>query len=349
MRVAVVHDWLTVFAGAEKVLEQILFLFPEADLFTVVDFLSKKSQVTFVQHLPFAKQLYRAYLPLMPLAIEQHDLSRYDLILSSSHAVAKGVITGPDQIHICYCHTPLRYAWDMQHAYLKGKKSLLARYLLHKLRIWDVQSSGRVDHFIANSQFIAKRIEKCYRRSAEVIYPPVSLENFPLQESKEDFYLTASRLVSYKNIDLIVDAFRELKENRLLIIGDGPLRKKLEKNAPKNVTFLGHVSQDQLAVYMGRARAFLFAAIEDFGIAPLEAQSCGTPVIAYHKGGAIESLRETGIFFHELTAEALVSALRAFEMSDPPKPIDCRKNAERFSVERFRMQFTDAITRMTNK
>lgn len=349
MRVAVVHDWLTVFAGAEKVLEQILYLFPEADLFTVVDFLSKKSQTTFIQHLPFVKQLYRTYLPLMPIAIEQFDLSEYDLILSSSHAVAKGVITGPGQIHICYCHTPLRYAWEMQNAYLKGRKSPVARYFLHKLRLWDVQSSQRVDHFIANSHFIAQRIEKCYRRTAEVIYPPVSIENFPLQEKKENYYLTASRLVSYKNVDLLVEAFRQLPDHQLFIIGQGPERKKLERNAPKNVTFLGHVSHDQLVAYMGRARAFLFAAIEDFGIAPLEAQCCGTPVIAYHKGGVVESLGETGIFFHRLTAETVADTLLAFEKSDPPAPSTCRKNAQRFSVERFRTQFKDFITRMINK
>ncbi len=279
MRVAVVHDWLTVYAGAERALEQILTLYPNADLFSVIDFfpdhlrphlLDKRAHTTWIQKLPFARQLYRYYLPFMPVAIEQLDLTGYDLVISSSHAVAKGVLTGPDQRHICYCYSPIRYGWDLQHQYLGGKKAPLARYLLHKIRLWDARSANGVDAFACISHFIARRIEKSYRRESEVIYPPVSIETFPLQEKKETFFVTASRLVPYKRVDLIVEAFRSLHGKRLFVIGEGPEKNRLERSAPPNVTFLGHVSQEKLHDYLGRAQAFIYAAVEDFGIAPLE-------------------------------------------------------------------------------
>lgn len=352
MRVAVVHDWLTIYAGAERVLEQILSIFPKADLFSVIDFFpkglrkhihNKKPHTTFIQGLPFAKQFYRFYLPLMPLAIEQLDLSRYDLIISSSHAVAKGVLIAPGQRHLCYCHTPLRYAWDMQYLYLGSKFRPLTRYALHKLRLWDLLSSNRVDQFIANSHFIAERIGKCYRRTAEVVYPPVSIEKFPLQEYKSEFYVTASRLVSYKKVDLIVEAFRLMPGRRLVIIGRGPAEKALRKNAPANVSFAGHVPTEKMAEIFGKARAFVYAALEDFGIVPLEAQACGTAVIAYGKGGVRETCAHTGAFFMEQSPEAIRSAIEKFEEEKPISPIKCRKNAERFSEERFREEFLKIV------
>lgn len=354
MRVAVVHDWLTVYAGAEKTLEQILLLFPDADLFSVVDFfpnhlrkhlLGKKAHTSFVQHFPYAKKFYRAYLPFMPLAIEQLDVTGYDLIISSSHAVAKGVITAPHQRHLCYCYSPLRYAWDLQHQYLEGKKSLVKRYLLHKLRLWDVRSSHGVDTFMAISHFIAKRIEKCYRRKAEVVYPPVDIEKFVLHEVKNDFYVTASRLVSYKKIDLMVEAFRLMPKKRLLVIGAGPEEKKLRKLAPPNVTLTGHIPLEKLVEYLGNARGFIYAALEDFGIVPLEAQACGTPLIALGRGGVKETCEETGFFFMEQTPQAIKQAVESFEKEKPISPLKCRENAERFSKKRFCEEFLKVVGR----
>ena len=236
MRVAIVHDWLVTYAGAERVLEQIIACFPEADLFAVVDFLNpsergflkgKLVKTSCIQKLPFAKKKYRIYLPFMPLAVEQFDLSNYDLVISSSHAVAKGVITGPDQLHISYVYSPMRYAWDLQHQYLRetgmgqGFKGWLAKRELHKLRMWDLRTANGVDHFIADSCFVARRIWKVYRREAVVIYPPVDIDLFTLVEQKEDFYFTASRMVPYKRIDLIVEAFSHMPCKRLVGIGTG--------------------------------------------------------------------------------------------------------------------------------
>ncbi|EFR41455.1 glycosyltransferase, group 1 family protein [Selenomonas sp. oral taxon 137 str. F0430] len=314
MKVAVVCDWLVVYAGAERVLEQILKLYPEADLFCLVDFLpndrrdfilNKKTNPSFIQNLPFAKTKYRSYLPFMPIAIEQLDVSAYDLVISSSHAVAKGILTGPNQIHISYVHSPMRYAWDLQHQYLKqaglqrGLKSWLARAILHYMRMWDYRTANGVDHFIANSRFIAKRVKKVYGREATVIYPPVDVSAYTLCEQKEDFYLTASRLVPYKRVDLIVEAFTAMPEKRLVVIGDGPEFGKIKKKAGSNVTLLGYQPFEVLRDKMQKAKAFVFAAEEDFGIIPVEAQACGTPVIAYGRGGALETVipGRTGVFF----------------------------------------------------
>lgn len=354
MRVAVVHDWLTVYAGAERVLEQILKIFHKADLFSVIDFFpehlrghldGKHAQTTFIQQLPFAKKLYRYYLPLMPLAIEQLDLTSYDLVISSSHAVAKGVIIRPWQHHICYCHSPLRYAWDLQNHYLRGEKRPLTRYVLHKMRQWDAAASNRVDLFVANSHFIAERIKKCYRRKAEVVYPPVAVDRFHLHEQKSDYYVTASRFVSYKRIDLIIEAFKSMPGRRLIIVGSGPEEKRLKRNAPRNVTFAGHLSHDKLADCLGNARAFVYAALEDFGIAPLEAQACGTGVIAYGRGGVRETCEETGFFFMEQSAEAIREAIEKFERMSPFSPLRCRQNAERFSEAHFREEFLKRVGR----
>lgn len=365
MKIAIVTDWLVVYAGAEKVLEQIINVFPQADLFSVVEFLpenqrefihNKSVTTTFIQKMPFSSKKYRAYLPLMPIAIEQLDLSQYDLVISSSYAVAKGVITGPDQVHICYCHSPIRYAWDLQHQYLresglvKGIKSWIVRYLLHKIRIWDCRTANGVDAFIANSDFIRKRIWKVYKREAKVIHPPVDVSGFRFQKEKKDFYVTSSRMVPYKRIDMIVEAFSRMPEKRLFVIGDGPEFKKIEQKAKSNVTLLGYQDVSTLRDYLKNAKAYVFAAEEDFGIAPIEAQACGTPVIAYGKGGVLETIKNigsdkpTGLFYYEQTKESLIKAIHQFENLDRSiNPEDCRANALRFSEERFRNEIKTYI------
>lgn len=372
MKTAIICDWLVVYAGAEKVLEQIIKLYPEADLFCIVDFLEKKDRrflngkkptPSIIQKLPFAKKAYRSYLPLMPLAIEQLDVSGYDLVISSSHAVAKGILTGPNQLHISYIHSPIRYAWDLQHQYLneaninKGIKSWIARAVLHYIRLWDSRTANGVDCFIANSQFIAKRIKKTYGREAEVIYPPVDVDAFKLQEEKEGFYLTASRLVPYKKIKLIVEAFNEMPDKELIVIGDGPDYKKIQEIAKGNIKMLGYQPFEQLKEKMQKAKAFVFAAEEDFGITPVEAQACGTPVIAYGKGGAKETVKglgqeekATGVFFAKQEKDAIIEAIKYFEENKAAITAkNCRENARRFGTERFRDEFRQYIKEKMKK
>ena len=360
LRIAVVHDWLVTYAGAERVLEQILLCYPNADVFSTVDFVPLKERAflggrsvttTFIQGLPWARTRYRQYLPLMPLAIEQFDLSGYDLVISSSHAVAKGVLVSPDQLHVCLCYTPVRYAWDLQAQYLResglsvGIKSWVVRWLLHRFRIWDLRTVNGVDHFIAISKFIARRISKTYRRDSVVIYPPVDTDNFNFVYQKQDYYVTASRMVPYKMVPLIAEAFSKMPGKRLVIIGDGPDFERCEKMAGPNVELLGHQPSEVLRKHLQQAKAFVFAAEEDFGIAPLEAQACGTPVIAFAKGGAAETLcgidsaQPTAVFFAEQSLEAIIAAVRKFEQTK----IDgaaCRENALRFSQSRFRLEFS---------
>jgi len=367
MNVAVIHEWLVVEAGAEKVLSAILEIFPDADLFCLVDFLpkekrdflgQKQSQTSFIQHLPGAGKNYRLYLPLMPLAVEQFDLSGYDLIISSSYAVAKGVITGPDQLHISYVHSPMRYAWDLQFQYLReaglerGLKSWLVRWIMHKIRIWDCRTAAGVDHYIANSSFIARRIKKIYNRQAEVIHPPVDTDFFTPAPQKDqgNFYLTVSRLVPYKRIDLLIDTCRIMPDLQLIIIGDGPEREKLQKKARGlKIEFLGHCKREKIREQMRRARAFLFAAEEDFGIVPLEAQACGLPVIAYGKGGVTETinppekddgLAATGIFFPKQEPGSIAAAIRQFEERENLFSAEtCRANALKFATPLFQKKF----------
>lgn len=363
--VGIVADWLVTFAGSEKVIAEFIKLYPDADIYSVVDFLSdesrkkfygKEATTSFIQRLPFAKKKYQQYLPLMPLAIEQLDVTGHDIVLSSSHAVAKGVLTGPDQLHISYVHSPIRYAWDFQHQYLreaglnKGLKGKLARWFLHKIRIWDYRTANGVDHFIANSQFIARRIKKVYGRDADVIYPPVDVERFTLQENKEDFYFTASRMVPYKRIDLIVEAFSQMPDKKLVVIGDGSEMAKIKSRAGSNIEILGYQPDDVMQDYMRRTRAFVFAAEEDFGITPVEAQASGTPVIAFGKGGVLETIRPygernaTGVFFSEQTAESLINAVRHFDtIKDSILPKDCRENALKFSAQRFHDELDEYI------
>jgi len=356
----VVCDWLVTYAGAEKVLSEIFEVYPNADLYSVVDFLSEESRnkinnkqatTTFVQKLPGAKKRYQKYLPFMPLAIEQLDVSKHNIILSSSHAVAKGVLVGPDQLHISYVHSPIRYAWDLQHQYLreaglnKGLKGLVTKWLLHKIRLWDYRTANGVDHFVANSQFIARRIKKVYGRDAYVIYPPVDVERFQLNEKKEDFYFTASRLVPYKRIDLIVEAFSTMPDKKLVVIGAGSDMAKIKAKAGPNVEILGYQSNEVMESYMSRAKAFVFAAEEDFGITPVEAQACGTPVIAFGKGGSLETVRPygvdkpTGLLFMEQTVASLCEAVKYYDqIQDQILATDCREHALKFSIERFRAE-----------
>jgi len=351
LKVAIVHEWFVDYSGSERLVEQMLEIFPQADLFAQVDFLPenmrgfikhKKVNTSFIQKLPKARTKYRNYLPLMPLAVEQFDLSGYDLVLSNNHAVSKGVITGPDQLHICMCCSPIRYAWDLTHQYLrqsglnKGLKGWLAKYILHKIRQWDHRTSNGVDHFIAISDYISRRINKVYRRPSTVIYPPVDTEKFPLRIEKDSFYLTASRMVPYKRIDLIVEAFSKMPDTKLVVIGDGPDFDRIKSKAGDNIESLGFQSFEVLRDYMQRARAFVFAAEEDFGIIPVEAQACGTPVIAYGKGGALETVIDgkSGLFFNRQTPDDLIEAVRKFEMIAPQfNPEDIRANAMKFSIE----------------
>ena len=373
LKYALVHEWLTPKAtgGSELVVREILQHI-NADVYALIDFESSNPDsylyqrtigTTFLQHFPFARNGVQKYLPLLPLAIEQLDLREYDVILSSSHAVAKGVITSPDRIHICYCHTPMRYAWDLTWDYLEGDrngrgvKGILTRYLLHRLRQWDVISANRVDHFIANSQHTARRIWRCYRRRATVIYPPVEVERFQKlaieRSQKADFYLTVCRLVSYKKVDLIVKAFNRLQKP-LIVIGEGSQLKQLRALAGSNVQILGWQPQNIVEEYMAKARAFVYAACEDFGIAPVEAQACGTPVIAYGKGGATETVRDirefpttgTGLLFSEQTVEAIADAVEKFEKYQTQITIEqCCLQANKFSPTIFKKSYLEFISR----
>lgn len=365
MKVAIIHDWLVTYAGAERVLEQMLHIFPEADLYSLVDFLdtdnrnfikNKIIHTSFIQKMPKAKKKYRNYLPLMPLAIEQFDLREYDLIISSSHCIAKGVITGPNQIHICMCYSPVRYAWDLQGQYLResgletGLKGWIAKIILHYIRLWDLRTVNGVDYFIAISKYIKRRIKKVYCRDSNIIYPPVDVSSFKLCENKDDFYITASRMVPYKKMDLIVEAFSKLPDKKLIVIGNGPDFEKIKSRAGHNVVLMGYQPFEVLKEHMQRARAFVFAAEEDFGITPVEAQACGTPVIAFAKGGALETVRgleqekPTGLFFKEQTVTSVVNAISKFEENIAAFTAkNCRENAERFSEGRFRKEFKKYI------
>jgi glycosyltransferase involved in cell wall biosynthesis len=365
MKVAIVHDWLVTYAGAERVLEQMLAVYPDAHLYSLIDFLpetergflgGRQVHTSFLQRIPGARRWYRHLFQLMPLAIEQFDLAAYDLVLSSSYAVAKGVLTGPNQLHVCMCYSPVRYAWDLQHQYLRetgldrGLRGMLARWMLHRLRLWDVLTANRVDHFIAISHFIARRIWKYYRRDSTVIYPPVDVERFTPNGAREDFYVTASRMVPYKRMDLIVGAFASMPARRLVVIGDGPEFKRVHSRGASNVQFLRQQPFEVLRDHLRRARAFVFAAEEDFGIAPMEAQACGTPVIAYGKGAVRETLHgldsavPTGLFFPEQTTASIVEAVESFEREAVTiSPVACRANALRFAPERFRSELANVI------
>jgi glycosyltransferase involved in cell wall biosynthesis len=365
VKIAVVHDWLDTWRGGERVLAQILWIYPEADLFALVDFLSpadrraldgRRARTSFLQRVPFAKAGFRLLLPLFPRAVESLDVAAYDLVISSSHAVAKGVRTHRRQVHVCYCYTPMRYAWDLREQYLSqsgldhGIRSLAANALLARLRRWDRAASERVDHFVAISAHIAARIRRCYGRDATVIYPPVTVSHRDTAPRRESSYLTVSQLVPYKRVDLLIEAFRRMPERELVVIGDGPLRRNLQARAPANVRMLGWLPEAERDAWLARARAFVFAAEEDFGIAPLEAQAFGTPVIAYAGGAARETIAgldadaPAGLLFRDQSVPAIVDAVGEFERDPGRFTADaCRTNARRFGVERFRNEFANFV------
>jgi glycosyltransferase involved in cell wall biosynthesis len=331
LKTAIVHDWFAGYAGSERCVESFTNLYPDADVFVLFNFLNdeeqkivvknKKPQTSFIQKLPFARRNHRNYLPLFPYAIEQFDLSEYDLIISSSHAVAKGVLTNQNQLHICYCHTPIRYAWDLTHQYLKeskltsGIKGIIAKWVLHYIRMWDFSTGNRPDFFIANSEYIAKRIRKIYNRESIVINPPVDLKNFEFSAKKDDFYLTASRFVPYKRIDIIAEAFSKMPDKKLVIVGSGPDEDKIKRKSGSNIEFTGYLNGEKYKDYMKRAKGFVFAAEEDFGIVVIEALASGTPVIALNKGGTAETIKDgiNGIHFSEQSADQIIEAVQRFE------------------------------------
>jgi glycosyltransferase involved in cell wall biosynthesis len=365
LRVAVVHDWLYTVGGAERVLAAMLRCLPDADLFCLFDMLqpadrakmgiTRPSTTSFLQRMPFIRRRHRMYLPLMPIAIEQLDLSDYDLVISSSHAVAKGVLTGPTQLHLSYVHSPMRYAWDLQHQYLRetgvtrGIKGAMARTLLHLMRLWDVRTAHGPDAYMANSAFVAWRIRKVYGRDAAVIHAPVRVPPACPRVAKQRFFLTASRLVPYKNVQLLVEAFRQLPDETLVVVGTGPELARLQAMAGSNVTFLGYRPDAELLDLMAKARAFLFASEEDFGIVPLEAQAQGTPVIALGRGGVRETIltsgpSPTGLFFDQATPEAVAEAVRRFDRMDPAISSEaCHRNAQRFAEDRFEESFVGFV------
>jgi glycosyltransferase involved in cell wall biosynthesis len=373
MKVALVHDWLTGMRGGEKVLEVFCELYPQADLYTLIYLPDRVSLViramkvraSWINRLPRIEYYYRYCLPIYPHAIESLDLSGYDLILSSSHCVAKGVLPN-GALHVAYVHAPMRYVWDMYDTYFGSDSSWLARagmfFWRKYLQTWDLRSSERVDFFCANSENVADKIEKLYGRDATVVHPPVDVERFYVVGEQAPYYLLVSALVPYKKIDIAIGAFNKLKAP-LKIVGDGPLRKKLEAMAGPNIDFLGWVDDTQLARLYAECQALIFPGEEDFGIVPLEAQASGRPVIAYGKGGVLETVvplnfghtlptvMPTGIYFHEVAAESLIEAVRRFrENIHRFEPVAIRQHASRFSRERFKTQMREYLdSRIKNR
>lgn len=367
MKIAIIHDWLVIYGGAERVLEHIIDSFPSADIFSLIDFVppeqrhflrGKTPHTSFMQKIPKVDVHYRKMLPLMPYAIEQLDVSGYDLVISSSYSVAKGIITGPNQVHVCYCHSPMRYAWDHYHFYLHetgldaGIKSAFARWQLHKIRDWDARNSLSVDRFLANSRFVRERIWKFYRRESHLVYPPIDTSRFTLYDKKEDFYVAAGRFVPFKRIDIVAEAFAAMPDKALYLLGDGPEMEKIKSRAgnAKNIHFLGFQPPEVVCNYLSRAKAFIFPSEEDFGIVPVEAQACGTPVIAFGRGGALETVIDaahsqaeqkarTGLFFSEQTAASLCDAVTKFEAEYADfNPEKIAAHAQQFSPDRFKSE-----------
>jgi len=349
-KTALVHYWLTGMRGGEKVVESICDVFPDIDIFTLVynsariseSIKKHKINTSFIQKFPLAKKKYQTYLPFMPVAIEQFDLSDYDIVISSESGIAKGVLTNPETCHFCYCHTPMRYLWNMYFDYLKNERvGFLKRKFIEKffnyLRVWDLATASRVDYFISNSNNVKKRILKYYRRDSTVIYPPVDVENMIFSAKKEDYYLIVSQLVSYKRIDIAVRAFNELKKE-LIIVGEGGEYKKLKKMAKPNIKFVGWQEAENLKQFYAGAKAFIFPGEEDFGITPVEAQASGTPVIGFGRGGLLETVVEgkTGFFFYKQDHNDLIDIVEDFESKpDMFDPYKVRGNSLGFSRERF--------------
>lgn len=371
MKKALIHDWYTHYRGGERCVASMSNIWKDFDFFTLVNTLSPeeeqvvfknaKPKTSFIEKLPFGKKKYRSYLPLFPLAIEQFDLSDYELIISSSSCVAKGVLTTHEQLHITYMHSPVRYAWDLYHQYLeesglhRGLKGFIAKFFLHKLRIWDVTTANRPDFYIANSKYVARRIKKTYNKEAKVIYPPVDVNSFEISHETKEYYVTCSSLVPYKKIDLIVNAFSKT-DKELIIIGDGPDYNKIKKISGPNIRLLGFLDSDRKKEILQKAKAFVFAAVEDFGIAPLEAQACGVPVIAFAEGGALETIKgvsltneinknfHTGVYFEEQSTSSLLEAIDFFEKKQSCfDKTTIRKHAVFFSKERFEKEFKETI------
>ncbi len=363
MNIALIHDWLVGIRGGEKVLEQIIIALKERydinklEIFTLVHKENSQSEIiekeiinsSFIQKLPFGLKKYRYFLPVFPYAMESFDLNDFDLIISSSHAVAKGVIPNSKAIHICYNHTPMRYIWDHYHTYFGNSgfiKKMVYGFAAKKLREWDIISSNRVDFFIANSMNVRNRIRKIYRRDAYVIYPPVDTDFFSCEETieKEDYFLIVSALVPYKKVELAIETFNKT-DYRLKIIGEGPEKRKLKKLVKNNnIEFLGAVDDNLLKKYYCKAKALIFTAEEDFGIIPVEAQACGTPVIAYGKGGALETVieNETGVFFNYQTPESLLSAIDNFSKKMFNNRL-LKENSKKFSKMNFRKEIIKFI------
>lgn len=358
MRVALVHDYLNQYGGAEKVLEAFSEIFPNAPIYTLVysnkkmrgAFSNREIKTSFLQKIPFAKSKHRIFPLLMPVAVEQFDLSDYDLVLSDSASFAKGIITKPNTLHICYCHTPPRYAWDDSHKYIKefGMPKIVKKlvpFFMNYIRIWDKEAALRVDKFICNSNFVANRIKKYYRKNAKVIYPPVETSKFSLanQEESKNYFLMVGRLLPYKKFDIAISAFNKLGLP-LKIIGSGPEKSNLQKIANRNIEFLGEVSSEELPKYYKECKALIFPQEEDFGIVALEAMSSGKPVIAYKGGGALESIKhdQTGIFFEKQTPESLLKAVSSFDAKKFNSP-QIREHAIQFNKQRFKKQIKELL------
>ncbi len=361
VKTAIVHDWLTGMRGGERALEAIYELYP-SPVYTLLCTKNFQSSIidhskiitSSIQKLPFSGKFYQKLLSLFPRAIEEFDLSGYNVVLSSSHAVAKGVLTNSNQLHICYMHTPMRYAWDLTFQYLResgyerGLIGKIVRNILHEIRTWDIISANRVDYYLTNSAYVAKRIKKIYNREAEVIYGPADTNYYTLFEKKGENYLAASQMVPYKRMDLIVKAFVRMKGRKLTVIGRGPEEKKIKNLALKcpNIEFIGYQSPESLKDFLQKAKAFIFAAEEDFGLMPVEAQACGTPVIAFGRGGTSETVIEgkTGTFFYSQDEDSLIEAVKRFEKME--KVFDyseIRQNALRFSKEEFQRKYSSFV------
>ncbi|WP_254436092.1 glycosyltransferase [Ruegeria arenilitoris] len=359
LRVAIVHYWLVGMRGGEKVIESLLDLFPNAVIVThvydpdkVSDKIRKQDvRETFISKLPGARKHYQKYLPLMPLALELVDMTEFDVIISSESGPAKGIIPRPDAVHLCYCHSPMRYIWDHYHIYRASAgrlAKLMMPFVAHKMRIWDVSSAARVDRFVANSGFIAQRISKYYRRDANVIFPPVEVAEFSISEDVGDHYLLAGEMVSYKRADLAVDAFNA-SGRKLVIVGDGEMRAELEQKAQSNITFLGRVPFAELKQQFATCKALVFPGEEDFGIIPVEVMASGRPVVAYGRGGALDTVLPgvSGVHFHEQTVEALNTAIDTLEadvaLVNSPKKIQA--HAARFDQQVFKAQIAELVAR----
>jgi len=362
MKVVIVHDWLTGMRGGERCLEVFCELFPQAHLYTLLYIPGSVSpliekmviKTSFIQNFPFSKKVYRKYLPLFPMAIERFNLKEYDLILSCSHCVAKGIIPSPDALHISYMLTPMRYAWDMYGEYFGENKNRMIPFFIHYLRMWDVTSSQRVDHFLCISKHVKNRIMKFYRRDAEVIHPPVEIDRFRIGDKKEDFFLIVSSLAPYKKINLAIEAFNRLGYP-LRIIGSGPEEKKLRAIAESNVEFMGWQSDEVVAKNYSTCRALIFPGEEDFGIVPLEAMCCGKAVIAYGKGGIVETVvaydqpkeggkTPTGLFFQEQNVDSLIDAVERFNQIEGEfDPLAIRKHALQWDREIFKENIKKSI------